>query len=131
MKPKNITLISSVLQLEIDIPDKKYFTIGEVSEICNLKSHVLRYWEQVFPQLEPNKRKGRRYYQQVDLELLFEIKSLLHDQGFTISGAKARLAKGLLKVDMEVFNDENSILSKLHLMRKELKEFQNYINKRY
>ena len=78
-------------QLEFELPDKKYFTIGEVSEICQLKSHVLRYWEQVFPQLNPNKRRGRRYYQRVDVELLIEIKSLLHDQGYTIQGAKTRL----------------------------------------
>lgn len=78
-------------QLEIDLPDKKYFTIGEVSELCQLKSHVLRYWEQAFPQLNPNKRRGRRYYQRADLELLFEIKTLLYEQGYTISGAKARL----------------------------------------
>jgi len=59
VKPKNITSISPILQLEIELPDKKYFTIGEVSELCGLKSHVLRYWEQVFPMLEPSKRRGR------------------------------------------------------------------------
>lgn len=131
VKPKNTKSISPILQLEIDIPDKKYFTIGEVSEICELKSHVLRYWEQVFPQLEPSKRRGRRYYQRADLELLIEIKSLLHDQGFTITGAKARLAKGRLVLDDKVFEDENSVLSKLQLMRKEVKEFQTYLNQRY
>lgn len=131
VKPKNTKTISPILQLEIDIPDKKYFTIGEVSEICDLKSHVLRYWEQVFPQLEPSKRRGRRYYQRADLELLIEIKSLLHDQGFTISGAKARLAKGRLVLDDKAFEDENSVISKLQLMRKEVKEFQHYLNQRY
>jgi len=127
VKPKNIKSISPVLQLEIDVPDKKYFTIGEVSEICGLKSHVLRYWEQVFPQLEPSKRRGRRYYQRKDLELLIEIKSLLHDQGFTIPGAKSRLAKGIVVVNAAVFDDESTVMSKLQLMRQELKSFQDHL----
>lgn len=119
-------------QLEIELPDKKYFTIGEVSELCDLKSHVLRYWEQVFPQLEPNKRRGRRYYQKRDLELVLEIKTLLHDQGFTIPGAKARLNRGELPKDMELESDaDNAVYHKLATMRSELKEFLTYLNQRY
>lgn len=74
------------------IPDKLYFTIGEVSTLCNLKSHVLRYWEQEFSQLNPSKRKGnRRYYQRKDVLMVREIMSLLYEQGFTIEGARAKL----------------------------------------
>ena len=76
------------------IPDRKYFTIGETSELCDLKSHVLRYWEQEFPQLQPVKRRGnRRYYQRHDIELIRKIRSLLYEQGFTIHGARLMLSK--------------------------------------
>jgi DNA-binding transcriptional MerR regulator len=74
------------------IPDKRYFTIGEVSQLCSLKSHVLRYWEQEFPQLKPVKRRGnRRYYQRHDVEMICQIRYLLHEQGFTIEGARQQL----------------------------------------
>ncbi len=74
------------------IPAKRYFTIGEVSELCGVKSHVLRYWEQEFAQLRPMKRRGnRRYYQHHEVLLIRRIRELLYDQGFTISGARARL----------------------------------------
>ncbi|NOQ76430.1 MAG: MerR family transcriptional regulator [Methylococcaceae bacterium] len=74
------------------IPGKRYFTIGEVSELCGVKPHVLRYWEQEFPQLEPVKRRGnRRYYQRHDVVLIREIRALLYEQGFTIGGARQRL----------------------------------------
>ena len=70
------------------IPGKRYFTIGEVSELCAVKPHVLRYWEQEFPQLKPIKRRGnRRYYQHQDVLTIRQIRSLLYDQGFTIGGA--------------------------------------------
>lgn len=76
------------------IPAKRYFTIGEVSRLCALKSHVLRYWEQEFPQLQPNKRRGnRRYYQRQDVELICQIRHLLYKQGFTIEGARQQLAQ--------------------------------------
>ncbi|NCN44016.1 MAG: MerR family transcriptional regulator [Piscirickettsiaceae bacterium CG_4_9_14_3_um_filter_43_564] len=117
-------------QLEIDLPDKKYFTIGEVSEYCQLKSHVLRYWEQVFPQLQPNKRRGRRYYQKRDVALVVEIKSLLHDQGFTISGAKVRLAKGDSVVEKGE-GEADSIEYQIQTIRKELKAFQQYLANSY
>lgn len=74
------------------IPAKRYFTIGEVSELCGVKPHVLRYWEQEFPQLKPVKRRGnRRYYQRHDVLMVRQIRALLHEQGFTILGARQRL----------------------------------------
>src|SRR6184192_3178321 len=74
------------------IPAKRYFTIGEVSDLCAVKPHVLRYWEQEFTQLRPVKRRGnRRYYQHHEVLLIRRIRELLYDQGFTISGARNRL----------------------------------------
>ncbi len=74
------------------IPSKRYFTIGEVSDLCAVKPHVLRYWEQEFSQLKPIKRRGnRRYYQRQDVILIRQIRSLLYEHGFTIGGAKQRL----------------------------------------
>lgn len=74
------------------IPAKRYFTIGEVSELCDVKPYVLRYWEQEFGQLRPVKRKGnRRYYQHHEILLIRKIRGLLYDQGFTISGARVKL----------------------------------------
>ena len=74
------------------IPGKRYFTIGEVSELCAVKPHVLRYWEQEFPQLKPVKRRGnRRYYQRVDVLTIRQIRALLYDQGYTIGGARQRM----------------------------------------
>jgi DNA-binding transcriptional MerR regulator len=74
------------------IPAKRYFTIGEVSELCSVKPHVLRYWEQEFPQLKPVKRRGnRRYYQRQDVLLIRQIRSLLYEQGYTIGGARQRM----------------------------------------
>jgi len=75
------------------IPDKRYFTIGEVSDLCGVKSYVLRYWEQEFPQLKPNKRRGnRRYYQYKDVLVIRQIRKLLYQDGFTIEGARVQLA---------------------------------------
>ena len=77
------------------IPAKRYFTIGEVSELCGVKPHVLRYWEQEFTQLKPVKRRGnRRYYQHHEVLLVRRIRELLYEQGFTISGARNRLEDG-------------------------------------
>ena len=74
------------------IPAKRYFTIGEVSELCGVKPHVLRYWEQEFTQLKPVKRRGnRRYYQHHEVLLIRRIRDLLYEQGFTISGARNKL----------------------------------------
>lgn len=78
------------------IPAKRYFTIGEVSELCGVKPHVLRYWEQEFTQLKPVKRRGnRRYYQHHEVLLVRRIRELLYSQGFTISGARNRLEDSL------------------------------------
>ncbi|MGI9228921.1 MAG: MerR family transcriptional regulator [Gammaproteobacteria bacterium] len=82
------------------IPGKRYFTIGEVGDLCGVKPHVLRYWEQEFPQLNPLKRRGnRRYYQRHDVILIRQIRSLLYDQGFTIGGARQRLSGDAAKED--------------------------------
>ena len=83
------------------IPGKRYFTIGEVSELCAVKPHVLRYWEQEFPQLKPVKRRGnRRYYQRQDVLIIRQIRSLLYDEGFTIGGARQRLTGEEAKTDV-------------------------------
>ena len=83
------------------IPGKRYFTIGEVSELCAVKPHVLRYWEQEFPQLKPVKRRGnRRYYQRQDVLIIRQIRSLLYGDGFTIGGARQRLTGEQAKVDV-------------------------------
>lgn len=77
------------------IPDKHYFTIGEVAHLCQLKPYVLRYWEEEFPQLSPMKRRGnRRYYRYQDVELIRYIRHLLYERGFTINGAIRELAAG-------------------------------------
>lgn len=85
-----------------DIPTKRYFTIGEVSELCSVKSHVLRYWEQEFDMLAPVKRRGnRRYYQQQDVQMVRKIRHLLYEQGFTIQGARGQLLHEMKKTDHE------------------------------
>ena len=79
------------------IPGKRYFTIGEVSELCAVKTHVLRYWEQEFPSLKPMKRRGnRRYYQHEEVLLVRQIRALLYEQGYTISGARQKLEEASL-----------------------------------
>ena len=85
------------------IPAKRYFTIGEVSNLCGVKAHVLRYWEQEFSQLKPLKRGGnRRYYQHHEVLLIRSIRHLLYEEGFTISGARSRLNQtGLNGLEME------------------------------
>lgn len=80
------------------IPAKRYFTIGEVSELCGVKPHVLRYWEQEFAQLKPVKRRGnRRYYQHHEVLLVRRIRELLYEHGFTIHGARNRLGQGMVE----------------------------------
>ena len=82
------------------IPAKRYFTIGEVSELCGVKPHVLRYWEQEFPSLKPVKRRGnRRYYQRHDVLMIRQIRSLLYEQGFTIGGARQRIDGEASKIE--------------------------------
>jgi DNA-binding transcriptional MerR regulator len=83
------------------IPGKRYFTIGEVSELCAVKPHVLRYWEQEFPQLKPVKRRGnRRYYQRQDVLIIRQIRSLLYEEGFTIGGARQKLTGDEARTDV-------------------------------
>jgi DNA-binding transcriptional MerR regulator len=74
-----------------EVPEKRYFAIGEVSRLCSLKPHVLRYWEQEFTCLQPSKRRGRRYYRRDEVLLVRTIRHLLYEKGFTIQGAKAQL----------------------------------------
>lgn len=95
------------------IPGKRYFTIGEVSELCAVKPHVLRYWEQEFPQLKPVKRRGnRRYYQRQDVLIIRQIRSLLYDDGFTIGGARQRLTGDQAKTDV---SQSQQIIKQLRL----------------
>ena len=95
------------------IPGKRYFTIGEVSDLCAVKPHVLRYWEQEFPQLKPVKRRGnRRYYQRQDVLIIRQIRSLLYDDGFTIGGARQRLTGDEAKSDL---NQSQQIIKQLRL----------------
>jgi DNA-binding transcriptional MerR regulator len=85
------------------IPAKRYFTIGEVSELCGVKPHVLRYWEQEFTQLKPVKRRGnRRYYQHHEVLLIRRIRELLYEEGFTISGARNRLEENVVRGETSV-----------------------------
>jgi DNA-binding transcriptional MerR regulator len=100
------------------IPAKRYFTIGEVSELCGVKPHVLRYWEQEFTQLKPVKRRGnRRYYQHHEVLLIRRIRELLYDQGFTISGARNRLDE----LVSEPARAARGARTNLGLLRKEIK----------
>jgi DNA-binding transcriptional MerR regulator len=92
------------------IPAKRYFTIGEVSELCGVKPHVLRYWEQEFTQLKPVKRRGnRRYYQHHEVLLIRRIRELLYEEGFTISGARNRLDNARLDTRGDEFAAEEKV----------------------
>jgi DNA-binding transcriptional MerR regulator len=110
------------------IPAKRYFTIGEVSDLCGVKPHVLRYWEQEFTQLKPVKRRGnRRYYQHHEVLLIRKIRELLYEQGFTISGARNRLSEG-----RELPQDPDAAVrltaAELHALRTELRSIQELLN---
>ena len=101
------------------IPNKRYFTIGEVSELCAVKPHVLRYWEQEFPDLAPVKRRGnRRYYQRHDVMLIRQIRSLLYGEGYTIGGARQHLSG-------EAVRDDNA--QSLQLMRQLRSELEDVL----
>ncbi len=109
----------------LPIPTKRYFTIGEVGVLCGVKPHVLRYWEQEFAQLKPVKRRGnRRYYQHEEVLLIWRIKELLYDQGFTINGARNRLEhdEGNERIPMEDIsaNPQSSVMD-LRYVRREIK----------
>lgn len=106
------------------IPAKRYFTIGEVSELCSVKPHVLRYWEQEFTQLRPVKRRGnRRYYQRHEVMLVRRIRELLYEQGFTIHGARTRLGQGVAEAVALVHGSAVPLSSSvdLVLLRDEIK----------
>ena len=106
------------------IPGKRYFTIGEVSDLCGVKPHVLRYWEQEFPTLKPLKRRGnRRYYQRQDVILIRQIRSLLYEHGFTIGGARQKLSGEEAKVDI---NQSQQIIRQL---RAELEDVLNILKR--
>jgi DNA-binding transcriptional MerR regulator len=135
------------------IPAKRYFTIGEVGDLCGVKPHVLRYWEQEFVQLRPMKRRGnRRYYQHNEVLMIRRIRDLLYDQGFTISGARNKMQEILqierekkrngevglegvevLEVDMSDFTDSQSFepvekpSAQLLLVRQELFEIRELL----
>jgi len=104
------------------LPTKRYFTIGEVSELCGVKAHVLRYWEQEFPQLKPVKRRGnRRYYQRHDVMMVRQIRSLLYEEGFTIGGARLKLSGTESKTDA----DQSTQI--IRQMREELEELHSLL----
>jgi len=104
------------------IPAKRYFTIGEVSELCGVKPHVLRYWEQEFTQLKPVKRRGnRRYYQHHEVLLIRRIRDLLYEQGFTISGARNRLDEGVTSSGRALAARADADKADLTGIRKEIK----------
>jgi DNA-binding transcriptional MerR regulator len=97
------------------IPAKRYFTIGEVSDLCGVKPYVLRYWEQEFTQLKPMKRRGnRRYYQHHEVLLIRRIRDLLYEQGFTISGARNRLTEPATTTRDEAANDAHDAVDSGH-----------------
>ncbi|MBI4290775.1 MAG: MerR family transcriptional regulator [Betaproteobacteria bacterium] len=105
------------------IPAKRYFTIGEVSELCGVKPHVLRYWEQEFTQLRPVKRRGnRRYYQHHEVLLIRRIRDLLYEQGFTISGARNRLDESLGQTANRVSKDQGQVVVDLASLRREIRD---------
>jgi DNA-binding transcriptional MerR regulator len=102
------------------IPAKRYFSIGEVSDLCGVKPHVLRYWEQEFPQLKPLKRRGnRRYYQRHDVLLIRKIRGLLYENGFTIGGAKQQL-DDFGRQPVTAVADESTPINAVRALREEL-----------
>ena len=106
------------------IPGKRYFTIGEVSDLCAVKPHVLRYWEQEFIQLKPLKRRGnRRYYQRQDVILIRQIRGLLYEQGFTIGGARQRL------ISEEAKDDSSQSQQIIRQLRMELDEILDILRR--
>ena len=115
------------------IPGKRYFTIGEVSDLCAVKPHVLRYWEQEFPQLNPVKRRGnRRYYQRQDVLMIRQIRALLYDQGFTIGGARQRLSGDEAREDITQYKQLirqmiAELEDVLHVLRKLLKKMKKVL----
>lgn len=100
-----------------DIPDKRYFQIGEVSKFCAVERHVLRYWEQEFPELNPTRRSGRRYYTRKDVLLIRKIIALLYEEELTINGARKKLKQekgGVVKVDALVASQISTAIADLN-----------------
>ncbi|KOR29752.1 hypothetical protein TI04_07850 [Achromatium sp. WMS2] len=114
--------VNNIAELPL-IPGKRYFTIGEVSDLCGVKPHVLRYWEQEFPQLKPTKRRGnRRYYQRQDVLMVRQIRALLYEQGFTICGARQHLS------DDEAKEEPTNDVQLIRQLRMELEEVLYILN---
>ncbi len=110
------------------IPAKRYFTIGEVSELCGVKAHVLRYWEQEFTQLKPVKRGGnRRYYQHHEVLLIRRIRELLYEEGFTISGARSRLDQQHLETRQAEKTLVANVVPHDYNMRHELQDILSFL----
>jgi DNA-binding transcriptional MerR regulator len=115
MADTSIHLPTSTRVVLPEIPPKRYFTIGEVSDLCGVKAHVLRYWEQEFEVLAPLKRRGnRRYYQRYEVQLIRHIRELLYEQGFTIAGARSKLEllrsnMPILKLDPTIMGEEETL----------------------
>jgi DNA-binding transcriptional MerR regulator len=108
------------------IPAKRYFTIGEVSDLCGVKPHVLRYWEQEFTQLRPMKRRGnRRYYQHHEVLMIRRIRDLLYDQGFTISGARNKLQE-LVQVERDKRRAGEVMLEGVEVIEVEESSFEDF-----
>lgn len=119
-KRKGVTLKKELLP----IPDKRYFSISETARLCGIKAYILRFWEQEFNQLKPDKRRGnRRYYQYKDLLLIRQIRKLLYEDGFTIEGARAQLTSGDIKevVKEPVVNVAASLIAELESLLQNLK----------
>jgi DNA-binding transcriptional MerR regulator len=110
------------------IPAKRYFTIGEVSELCGVKAHVLRYWEQEFTQLKPVKRGGnRRYYQHHEVLLIRRIRELLYEEGFTISGARSRLDQQHLENRQTERTAVTNVVPNDFHLRRELQDILSFL----
>lgn len=110
------------------IPAKRYFTIGEVSELCGVKAHVLRYWEQEFTQLKPVKRGGnRRYYQHHEVLLIRRIRELLYEEGFTISGARSRLDQQHLENRQAERTAVTNVVPNDFHLRRELQDILSFL----
>ncbi len=105
------------------IPAKRYFTIGEVGDLCGVKPHVLRYWEQEFVQLRPMKRRGnRRYYQHNEVLMIRRIRDLLYDQGFTISGARNKMQE-ILQLERDKKKNADVVLEGVEVLEVDMAEF--------
>ncbi len=119
--------------MKAEIPDKLYFKIGEVAKMAEVPTHVLRYWESEFPDIRPKRASSRqRLYKKHDVELIFKVKTLLHEQGYTIAGARKFIARGTgihPAVPQETTPAKDKLSEKLNSIKQELKELQSLLNK--